>query len=227
MTATQTTMAASGAARWADRAAAGRCLAEALAAYRGAHALVLAVPRGGAAVGRAVADALGAELDVVLARRLRAPVEREASVGTIDELGWSHVVAFADRLGVEAAYLEQERTSQLELLRHRRAAYTPARGALPVRGRTVILVDDGVLSGETLYAALEAVRARRPARLVCAVPVAAAAGLARLHGLADEMVCLVAPAGDCVELSGHFTDFAEVSDAQVAGLLERASRHGG
>ncbi|AOZ04356.1 hypothetical protein BKK81_33875 (plasmid) [Cupriavidus sp. USMAHM13] len=59
------------------------------------------------------------------------------------------------------------------------------------------------------------------------MPVATAAGLTRLHGLADEMVCLVAPAGDCVEMSGHFTDFAEVSDAQVAGLLERASRHGG
>jgi predicted phosphoribosyltransferase len=201
-----------------DRIDAARQLAEALRPVAGERPLVLAIPRGGVPLGRVIADALGGDLAVVLVRKLGSPFEPELAIGAVDEGGWTHVADHASSEGADAAYLERERQAQLDLMARRRALYTPGRAALDPRGRTCIVVDDGLATGSTMTAALHSVRTRGPARLICAVPVAARTGLARMGRLADEVVCLAQP----VEFRavGQFYDsFEPVPDEEVVSLL--------
>lgn len=201
-----------------DRDDAARQLAKKLAAYKGKEALVLAIPRGAVPMGRTLADALGAELDVVLVRKLGAPGNPELAVGAIDETGWAYVADYADEVGADEAYLEREKRKQLETLRKRRAQYTPHRHPVDPAGRIAIVVDDGLATGATMMAALHAVRARNPARLVCAVPVAAPEGLVKVKPHADEVVCLDAPRG--FHAVGQFyRSFPQVEDEEVLALL--------
>jgi len=203
-----------------SRTDAARQLAAALTAFRGRNPLVLAIPRGAVGIGRIIADTLGGELDVVLVRKLRAPFSPEFAVGAIDESGWAYVAEHAQAAGADASYLEQEKQTQLETLRRRRAQYTPARPPLDPQGRIVIVVDDGLATGASMIAALHAVRARRPQWLVCAVPVAAPESLERIRPLADEVVCLAAPVGfDSV--GRYYRDFAQVEDDEVIAILKQ------
>lgn len=204
-----------------DRDDAARRLAAALAAYKGKHALVLAIPRGAVPMGRTLADALGAELDVVLVRKLGAPGNPELAVGAMDESGWTYVADYAGEVGADAAYLAREKEKQLETLRKRRAQYTPHRHAIDPKGRIAIVVDDGLATGATMMAALHAVRAKEPARLVCAVPVASPDSLAKVKPYADEVVCLQAPWG--FRAVGQFyRRFNQVEDEEVLALLDAA-----
>jgi predicted phosphoribosyltransferase len=205
-----------------SRLDAGRKLAKALAAYRGRHPLVLAIPRGAVEMGASVAHALEGELDVVLVKKLRAPGSPELAVGAIDETGWAHVASHAAMAGADAAYLEKEKAAQLELLRRRRAQYTPAREPVDPAGRVAIVVDDGIATGESMIAALHAVRAKKPGRLVCAVPVAAPDSLERVRPYADEVVCLATPE-DFMAVGQFYRDFQQVEDEEVVALL---ARHG-
>jgi len=204
-----------------DRAHAARELAAALAGYRGKNPLVLAIPRGAVPMGRILADELGGELDVVLVRKLRAPLSPEFAVGAIEESGWTHVADHAASSGADEAYLRAEGETQLEALRTRRKMYTPARAPLDPAGRTAIVVDDGLATGETMIAALHAVRSRRPSRLVCAVPVAAPDSLRRVAPYADEVVCLHAPA-DFQAVGQFYASFSQVEDEEVVALLGAA-----
>lgn len=200
---------------FADRLDAGRKLAEALAAWRGSHPLVLAIPRGAVPMAAVVADALDGELDVVLVHKLGLPWNPEYAVGAIDESGWSFV---SDPDHGEARALEAEKAHRLAQLRERRLAYTPGRPPADARGRVCIVVDDGLATGATMLAALHAVRAQAPQRLICAVPVAAPDSLARVRAQADEVVCLYAPAG--FRAVGQFyCDFDQVEDAEVIACL--------
>jgi predicted phosphoribosyltransferase len=201
-----------------DRAAAARELAAALAAYRGRNPLVLAIPRGAVTMGRILADALGGELDVVLVRKLRAPFSPEFAVGAIEESGWAHIADHAAFAGADEAYLRAEKETQLETLRARRKRYTPARAPLDRAGRVAIVVDDGLATGETMIAALHAVRSRKPSRLVCAVPVAAPDSLRRVAAYADEVICLHAPA-DFQAVGQFYATFSQVEDEEVIALL--------
>ena len=201
-----------------DRADAARELAAALAAYRGKNPLVLAIPRGAVTMGRILADELGGELDVVLVRKLRAPLSPELAVGAIEESGWAHVADHAASAGADEAHLRAEKEAQLEALRARRKMYTPERAPVDPAGRTVIVVDDGLATGETMIAALHAVRSKEPSRLVCAVPVAAADSLSRVAPYADEVVCLHAPA-DFQSVGQFYVSFSQVEDEQVVALL--------
>ena len=203
---------------FASRADAARQLAQALHRYRGAHPLILAIPRGAVPMGRALADALGGELDVVLVRKLRAPFSEELAVGSIDESGWSYVAEHAESCRADAAYLEREKGVQLDLLRRRREQYTPGRAPLGLDGRTVIVVDDGLATGATMIAALHAARARGAARLICAVPVAAPDSLERVRPYADEVVCLYSPAS-FYAVGQFYGSFEQVSDAEVTEAL--------
>ena len=206
-----------------SRLDAGRKLAKALAAYRGRNPLVLAIPRGAVEMGATIARELEGELDVVLVKKLRSPESPEFAVGAIDETGWAHVAGHAAMAGADEAYLEKEKAAQLELLRRRRAQYTPARAPADAAGRIAIVVDDGIATGESMIAALHAVRAKNPQRLVCAVPVAAPDSLERIRPYADEVVCLAAPE-EFMAVGQFYRDFPQVEDEEVVSLLRRKTK---
>ncbi|HEX5766970.1 MAG TPA: phosphoribosyltransferase family protein [Burkholderiales bacterium] len=197
---------------------AGQRLARALYAYRGRDPLVLAIPRGAVAMAAVVAAELEGELDVVLVRKLRAPGSPEFAVGAVDETGWTYIAPYAAEVGADAVYLARERRAELEVLRKRRGKYTPGRGSIDPAGRVVIVVDDGIATGATMIAALHAVRVRGPARLVCAVPVAAPDSLRQVRSYADETVCLETP--ESFHAVGQFyREFPQVDDEEVVALL--------
>jgi len=205
--------------RFRDRADAAGKLAAALQAYRGKNPLVLAIPRGAAPMGRVLAAELGGELDLVLVRKLRAPDSPELAVGAIDESGWTYVADYARSVGADEAYLHGEKNRQLETLRSRRAQYTPQRAPHDPAGRIAIVVDDGLATGATMIAALHAVRAKQPARLVCAVPVAAPDSLEKVRPYADEVVCLATPR-EFHAVSQFYDAFPQVEDEEVVKLLQ-------
>ncbi len=201
-----------------DRIDAARQLAVALARYRGKNPLVLAIPRGAVPMGRLVAQELGGELDVVLVRKLGAPGNPEFAVGAVDEAGWTYIAEWAAEAGATQAYLADETSAQLATMRARRALYTPSRHPFDPAGRTVIVVDDGLATGATMIAALHSVRARHPARLVCAVPVASPDSLEKVRPHADEVVCLDTPPG--FHAVGQFyRTFGQVEDREVVATL--------
>jgi hypothetical protein len=208
---------------FASRVDAGGRLALALAAYRGRNPLVLAIPRGAVEMGAVVARELEGELDVVLVKKLRAPDSPELAVGAVDETGWTYIAPHATMAGADAAYLAKEKEVELELLRRRRAQYTPARAPADPAGRVAIVVDDGIATGASMIAALHSVRARKPARLVCAVPVAAPESLEQLRPYADEVVCLEAP-GSFRAVGQYYREFPQIEDEQVIALLARHGR---
>jgi len=201
-----------------DRADAARRLAASLHACAGHSPLVLAIPRGAVPMGRAIALQLGGAWDVVLVRKIPAPYQPEVAVGAVDENGWIYTAPFAERLGADAAYLAEATRTQLEVLRERRARYTPIRPPIDPAGRCVIVVDDGLATGATMVAALHGLRARHPARLVCAVPVASPEALDLVRPLADEVVCLEAPQ-DFLAVGPYYRRFPQVEDSEVIRLL--------
>jgi putative phosphoribosyl transferase len=206
-----------------SRLDAGRRLAKALAAYRGRNPLVLAIPRGAVEMGAAIAHELEGELDVVLVKKLRAPGSPEFAVGAVDETGWTYIAEDAAMAGADEAYLAKEKSTQLELLRRRRAQYTPARSPADPAGRIAIVVDDGIATGASMITALHSVRARKPQRLVCAVPVAAPDSLERIRPHADEVVCLEAPES-FMAVGQFYRDFQQVEDEEVVALLARHAK---
>lgn len=208
---------------FADRIDAAERLADALRAYRDRHALVLAIPRGAVPMGAVLARRLHAQLDVVLVRKLRAPGAPEYAVGAIDETGWAYVSPYAGAAGATPEYLEQEKRTRLAELWRRRSLYSAGRAAIDPGGRVAIVVDDGLATGATMIAALHSVRARHPARLVCAVPVASPDSLEGVRPYADEVVCLKAPAGFSA-VGQFYRSFPQVEDEEVAALLHATGR---
>jgi putative phosphoribosyl transferase len=204
-----------------DRADAGRRLAAALTPLRQRDPVVLALPRGGVPIGYHVARALGAPLDVIVVRKLGAPGHEELAVGAIARgavyVDWPIV----RQLAVTQAYLDQVIGAEKEELERRERAYRGGRPAVPVKGRTVIVVDDGLATGATLSAALVAVRSEQPSSIVVAVPVGAPESVARLRAVADDVVCLEMPP-DFRAVSLSYEDFSPTSDAEVVECLEAA-----
>ncbi|TXF11303.1 phosphoribosyltransferase [Pelomicrobium methylotrophicum] len=201
-----------------DRSEAARLLAERLAGYRGKNPLVLAVPRGAVPMGRIIADALGAELDVVLVRKLRAPDNPEFAIGSVDETGWAFVADHAARAGATQDYIEREKAHQLSLIRARRARYTPVRPPIDPQSRVVIVVDDGLATGATMISALHGLRQRKPQKLICAVPVAPPETVERVARYCDEMVCLEQP-WNFYAVGQFYRHFPQVDDAEVIQAL--------
>ena len=206
---------------FANRIAAAKQLAEALAEYRGRHPLILAIPRGAVPMAKVIAEQLEGDVDVVLVRKLRAPGSPEFAIGSVDESGWSYVADYAASVGADREYIRGEIAEQMETMRRRRAQYTPVRPPIDPAGRVVIVVDDGLATGSTMIAALHALGAKQPEELVCAVPVAPPDTLEKVRGYADRVVCLSAPAG--FHAVGQFyMDFQQVSDEEVIDILATA-----
>jgi putative phosphoribosyl transferase len=209
---------------FADRRDAGRRLAQALIHHAGKNAIVLGLPRGGVTVADEVARVLGGTLDVWVVRKLGAPDQPELGMGAIAEgpavvLDRSIVrlvgVSYRDLLGVA-------RREMVEV-RRRVERFRDGRPIPELRGRTVILVDDGIATGGTMRAAIRAVKKRRPERLIVAIPVAAPDVVDLLRREVDEVVCLHQP-DDLAAIGLWYEDFRQVHDEEVIRILESASR---
>jgi putative phosphoribosyl transferase len=202
-----------------NREHAARLLARRLNAhYKNKNPLVLAIPRGAIHMAEIIADTLGGEVDVVLVHKLRAPGQPELAIGAIDEAGNVFLSRYA--LDIDETYLAAEKQAQLEMLRKRRARYTPSRGVIDPHDRIVIVVDDGIATGSTMTAALRSIRKSQPKKLVGAVAVASPRAARAMSREADAIVCLEVPA-EFYAVGEFFRDFSQVSDEDVIAILQK------
>lgn len=213
-------------AEFRDRREAGRRLAEALTHLARERPLVLALPRGGVPVAFEVAEALGAELDLLFVRKIGAPGYAELGIGAVVDGADPQLVlneSVMRQIGPSPNYIRAEMRRQLGEIERRRAAYLGGLPPIDAARRTVIVVDDGIATGGTVKAALKGLRKVGPARLVLAVPVAPRDSLAELAGECDELICLTSPE-PFHAVGAHYADFSQTSDEEVVRLLDEARK---
>jgi putative phosphoribosyl transferase len=210
---------------FSNRVQAGQMLAEALMNYADReNVIVLGLPRGGVPVAYEVASRLHAPLDVLVVRKLGVPHFEELAMGAISSGG----VQVVDRdmmriLGIPQKALEAEVEMQLEELHRREMTYRGHTGAPDIMGRTVILIDDGIATGSTLRAAMQALRQQHPRKIIIAVPVAAPESCAELRPLVDDLVALSMPE-DFGGVGRWYDDFSQTTDEEVTQALSAAAR---
>ena len=206
-----------------DRADAGRVLATKLTAYaQHLQVQVLALPRGGVPVAFEVAQALYVPLDVFLVRKLGVPGYEELALGAV-ATGGVRVLndEVIQALAISPEVIETVTAAEQQELARRERVYRGERPPLEVRGRILILVDDGLATGATMRAAVAALRQHQPARLIIAVPMAAAETCEVLRAEVDEIICAVTPQSFYAVGQGY-DDFSQTTDAEVRDLLQRA-----
>lgn len=206
-----------------DRSDAGRRLAKALSEYKGRSAVVLALPRGGVPVAAEVAAALDAPLDLILVRKIGVPTQPELAMGAIVD-GAAPIVVRNEEVielsGTTADEFDATCTRELAELERRRQLYIGDRPRAEIAGQVVIVIDDGIATGATMRAALQAIRNRKPKELVLAVPVAPIDTITQLRREVDALICLETP--ELFGAIGYFyRDFRQVSDPEVVAILKR------
>jgi predicted phosphoribosyltransferase len=211
-----------------DRTEAGRVLAERLGAYADRpDVIVLALPRGGVPVGYEVARALHAPLDVFIVRKLGVPGHEELAMGAVATGGVRVLNEQVVRgLGIPDSVIDAVASWELEELRRRERLYRGERPPPDVRGKTVILVDDGLATGSTMLAAVRALRQQQPARIVVAVPIAAPDTCELLRAEVDDVVCAVTPE-PFYAVGLWYRDFSQTTDEEVRELLAQATEPAG
>jgi predicted phosphoribosyltransferase len=181
--------------------------------------LVLAIPRGGVIVGAVLANDLGADLDVVLTRKLRLPGSPARAIGALAENGAVYLSRQGRLLAAQhSGYFERERQDQLLEITRYRQLFREGWPAAPIRRRSVIVADDGIVTGSTMLAALQALRGHYPLEVLVAVPIGAPPGLEQIRPWCDEIVCLLQPK-ELRSLSPCYEEFSEVHDDEVVDLL--------
>lgn len=206
-----------------NRRDAGRALAPEVKRCGLANPLILGLPRGGVPVAYEVATALDAELDTLIVRKLGAPFQPELAIGAIASGGIrvmnDNVIAMAR--GVDENYIQRIIDRESDELERRERLYRNGRPFPDITGRNVVVVDDGIATGATMCAAIEAVKSRQPASVTVAVPTASASSLDKCADLVDQVVCLETPAG-FYAVGQFYSDFGQTSDDEVRELLQRA-----
>ena len=211
--------------RFADRHEAGRILAEALAGYAGrTDVLVVALPRGGVPVGHEVSRALRAPLDVMQVRKLGVPGQEELAMGAIASGGVRIVSdSVVEALGIPERVIATVAAAEAQELERRERIYREGRHFPEVRGRTVLLVDDGLATGSTMRAAAAALRSLGASRLVVAVPVAPRESCDAMREVVDEVICAMIP--ERFRAVGEwYEDFSQTTDEEVSALLRSDER---
>jgi len=210
---------------FSDRRQAGRRLAAALKPLKLDEPIVLALPRGGVPVAFEVAQALGAPLDVVMVRKIGAPGHAELGLGAVVDGADPQLVLNEDivqLLAPNPAYLEAEKVRQLKEIERRKRLYRGERPPVPIEGRIVIVIDDGIATGGTVKAVLRALTRAKPSRRVLAVPVAPRETIDALAPEADDVVCLAMPE-PFFAVGTYYRDFRQTTDAEVVDLLRRSA----
>jgi len=202
-----------------NREDAGRQLAGKLKGRQLYNPLVLAIPRGGVILGAVLAQELGAELDVVLSRKLRAPWMPELALGAVSEDGRVYLTRSArEQLGLTEDDLASERRYQLAEIARRQKLFRGVRPQAPVAGRSVIVTDDGIATGSTMIAALQVIKGQHPKEVIVAVPVASPERLIEVRRWCDDLICLFSTE-DFWAIGQFYEDFTQVEDEQVLDLL--------
>jgi predicted phosphoribosyltransferase len=202
-----------------NRADAARQLAEKLKGRELQDPVVLAIPRGGVVTGAVLARELGADLDVVLSRKLRAPGQPELAIGAITEDGQIYLNHYAREFGgAMKEYFAGERHHQLVEIARRKKLFRRVRPQVPLAGRSVIVTDDGIATGSTTIAALQAVKTHNPHEVIVAAPVASPDRLEEIRRWCDDVVCLLAPE-EFWAIGQFYEDFSQVEDEEAVQIL--------
>lgn len=211
-----------------DRKEAGQLLADEIARHDLPDPVVLGLPRGGVPVAAEVATRLKAPLDIILVRKIGAPMQRELAVGAVVDGGNPEIVrneSLIYQLGLSDEEFQSEVQRQLEVIEERRARWLGARERVPVKGKTAIVIDDGIATGATIRASVRALRRQEPKGVVIATPVAPPDTVEELQREADKVICLETP--EPFGAIGYFyQDFSQVSDDEVSDILATMSAQG-
>jgi predicted phosphoribosyltransferase len=208
--------------RFRDRTDAGKQLSAALSDYRGEAGVVLALPRGGVVLGIEVAEGLGMPLDLVIPRKIGHPQQPEYAIAAVAESG-ELAANEAEVRRVDPDWFRNAVDREQAEAKRRRQLYLGGRAPLPLAGKLAILVDDGIATGLTMFAAIRDVKQRSPARTVVAVPVAPADTVAQLRREVDAVVTLDDGEYFLGAVGAYYDDFPQVSDSEVVALMQRAA----